>query len=308
MCGIAGIINLENIEPVNKSIIRKMVKCIKHRGPNSNGFFESDKLSLGSVRLSILDLSESGNQPMLNSNKDVVLAYNGEVYNFAEIRVILESKGYVFRSETDTEVVLNAYIEWGLDSIYKFNGMFSLCIYDKRKDKIFLIRDRLGIKPLYYSIFDGKLIFGSEIKVILNYPNFPRKINHSGVSSYLSFRQVLGSKTLYDGIDELLPGNYIEVTGDNFKVKEYWDLSTAEVKGIENYGVSELRKDVEHAVKRRMVSDVPIGCYLSGGIDSSIISYVMSKHSSSNLKTYSINFEKVSLCLRLMPDKLSENR
>ena len=167
MCGITGIINLQNKNKIRNKTINEMVRLINHRGPDSKGVFINKNVALGNTRLAIIDLSESGNQPMLDKNKEIVIIYNGEIYNFLELRQLLISKGYIFRSDTDTEVVLNSYLEWGIDCIKKFNGMFSFCIHDVNKNVTFLVRDRLGIKPLYYSEYDGKLIFGSEIKTIL---------------------------------------------------------------------------------------------------------------------------------------------
>lgn len=294
MCGIVGIINIKNKTAIKEKQFTLMVDLLSHRGPNDSGIFIDKNVAFGHRRLSILDLSPLGKQPMSNSNSEVWIIYNGEVYNFIEIKKDLEEKGYTFKSSTDTEVILNAYIEYGIKFLNILRGMFSFAIYDKRINKIFIVRDRLGIKPLYYSQFNGKLIFSSEIKSILHYPGFPVKENLTGISSYLSFRYPIYDYTMFDKIKSLLPGNYIEVDLNKSKttIKEYWNIpifTEKEDKG-ENFYLSELRNLLVESVKYRMISDVPIGAYLSGGLDSSIIVAIMSKISSIPIKTFNIGF------------------
>ena len=186
MCGIAGIINFKS-EPIDPRPIKNMTESILHRGPDDSGFFNDDNVAFGFRRLSIIDL-EHGHQPMESINGQYLIIFNGEIYNFKEIRKILSSLGYTFKTNCDTEVILYAFQHWGIDCIEKFNGMFAFAIYDKQKKTVFLARDRLGIKPLYYSIVDGILIFGSEMKVILKHPKFVKSANLSAISSYLTFR------------------------------------------------------------------------------------------------------------------------
>ena len=174
MCGIAGIINIDG-KPVSSLILNKMIDSIKHRGPDGNGFYADKNIGFGHCRLSIIDLSSSGNQPMVSKNNQFILTYNGEIYNFKELRVELENLGYKFHSNTDSEVVLNAWVEWGEKSVLKFNGMFAFAIWDKKKQNIFLVRDRYGIKPLYYAKWGNTILFASEQKAILEHPNAVKK-------------------------------------------------------------------------------------------------------------------------------------
>jgi len=294
MCGICGIINLKKRTKINKEIIRDMNKLLHHRGPDDEGYYFSDYVCMGHKRLSILDLSKKGRQPMKSRKGSLIISYNGEVYNFKEIREELIKKGYTFKSKSDTEVILKSYEEWGINCLKKFNGMFAFALYDKKKDIVFLVRDRLGIKPLYYSIFDDRLIFGSEIKSILQYPGFKRKLNKEAISSYLSYRYVLGKETLFKNIYKLLPGQYLKIKKDKIQKSVYWKIplpSFDSDKGEEFY-INKIRKLVIESVKKRMISDVPLGAYLSGGLDSSIIVSILAKNMNKPVNTYTIGFKE----------------
>ena len=199
MCGITGIYAFDEKYEVPTALIEDMTNTMIHRGPDEFGFYVNESVALGHRRLSIIDL-KTGKQPMSDKNDYIWIVFNGEIYNFRELKKDLEGKGYFFKTKSDTEVIIYSYEEYGLDCLKKFNGMFAFAIYDKRKRRLFLARDRLGIKPLYYTITDKEIIFASEIKAILKHPNVKKKVNLYGVSSYLSYRYVLGKETLFDGI------------------------------------------------------------------------------------------------------------
>tara|TARA_Y100000310_G_scaffold328145_1_gene395756 strand:+ start:401 stop:2287 length:1887 start_codon:yes stop_codon:yes gene_type:complete len=287
MCGIIGF-NFSD-----KTLLGKMSKCIRHRGPNSSGMFVDKKVSLGHRRLSIIDLSSKGDQPMINSNKTLVIVYNGEIYNYLEIRKELEGRGYKFNSNTDTEVVLYAYEEYGEECLQMFNGFFSFCVYDIVGKKFFIARDRLGIKPLYYYFDSRKFIFSSEMKSILEDKSVKREVDLGSLNEFLTYRYIHSSSTILKNIFRLKPGYSLtfDLVKLSVKLKKYWDL---EVKSS-NYGSKIYAKNIldlfEDSVSKRLMSDVPLGVYLSGGIDSSAVVAVMKKLGVSSINTYSIGFE-----------------
>ncbi|MCH9028783.1 MAG: asparagine synthase (glutamine-hydrolyzing) [Bacteroidetes bacterium] len=294
MCGIAGIVNLENKTQVRINIIKEMADTMIHRGPDDSGSYVDDCIALGHRRLTIIDLTSHGRQPMFDITGRVGIIFNGEIYNYQELRSELETKGYEFQSQTDTEVILNAYIEYGIKCLNKFNGMFAFGIYDKKYKTVYLVRDRIGIKPLFYSLYDGKLIFASEIKAILKYPGFSSSENINGLSSYLSYRYPIGEDTLFNEIKSLNPGYYLEVAGPNVKKHQYWEIpinENNEDKGEEFY-INRLREIMASAVKYRMRSDVHVGAYLSGGLDSSITVALMSNFMESPVNTFTIGFNE----------------
>lgn len=294
MCGITGVFNLKGNKKLSKKTAIEMTNALKHRGPDDSGVFLDKGIFFGHRRLSIIDLSKNGHQPMSDKEKKVWVTFNGEIYNFQNIKDILLQKGYKFFSKSDTEVIINAYKEWGISCLEKFNGMFAFALWDKDKNELYLVRDRLGVKPLYYSIHDSKIIFASEIKSILAYPKFKREPNLKAISSYLSYRYVIGGGTLFRNINQLLPGWFIKVKGDEIIKKEYWDIKlSARKKDFgEKYYLRKIRGLVTEATKRRMISDVPLGAYLSGGLDSSIIVAIMSKLGNERFKTFTIGFEE----------------
>jgi len=294
MCGLAGAVNLVGRGPMAPGEIHRMTAGIVHRGPDDSGTYIDDRIALGHRRLIILDLTTQGRQPMFDETGRTGIVYNGEIYNYLELREELKSRGHKFRSDTDTEVVLKAYLEYGIDCLSRFNGMFAFAVYDKANGKTFLARDRIGIKPLYYAEFDGRLVFGSEIKVILAYPGFKPKADLTGVSSYLSYRYPIGDHTLFGGINSLLPGHYLEIADGEVARKQYWDLPVIEDKADrgEAFYIENIRSLLESAVRLRMRADVPLGAYLSGGLDSSAIVALMSRFAGEPVKTFTIGFEE----------------
>jgi len=293
MCSIIGVLDPLKKEKFKKENIFKLNNLLKHRGPDNVGYYNDDIVSLGFNRLSIIDLKQ-GNQPIVKDN--IVSIFNGEIYNFKEIKKELERLGVKFFSNSDSEVVANAFYYWGIDCIKKFNGMFAIGIYNLKEKIFFLIRDRLGIKPIYYSSFDNKLLFASEIKGIINYPNFKKKINYNALSSYLSFRYPTNDKDIFfKNIQRLPNGNYLEfdLKKNNFKVKKYWEIPEIKTnhKLKENDYIEKLDLLLNKSIERQLVSDVPLGVFLSGGLDSSLLSAITAKKLGRNLKTYSVNFE-----------------
>ena len=287
MCGICGF-NFSD-----KTLLRNMTDCMKHRGPNARGYFTDRYVSLGHRRLSIIDLTKSGNQPMFNEDKSIVITYNGEIFNFKEIKKDLQEKGHSFSSNTDTEVVIHAYEEYGTDCLKYFNGFFSFALYDSKKKVIFLARDRIGIKPLYYYYDKKKFIFASEIKAILEDKTIRREINKNSLNQYLMFRYIFGTETILKNVFRIKPGHMLMFDCNNNKlnIKKYWDI----VIGNKNYSeevyaktIFELFKD---SVEKRLMSDVPLGVYLSGGIDSSSLVAMMKKLNVKDINTYSVGFQ-----------------
>ena len=282
MCGIAGIFNVDG-SPVPATVLRGMTDAIAHRGPDGEGFYTDSFVGLGHRRLAVIDLSPAGHQPMADTAGDHVIVYNGEVYNFQELRVELEAKGYTFRSRTDTEVVLQAYAEWGEAVVEKLNGMFAFAIWDRRRQRLFMARDRYGIKPLYYYVDGKRLIFASEIKAILACPELERRISYEALNEYLSFQNIFSDRTLFEGILLLPPAHTLTLDLGNSHtctVKRYWDYDFTEDGALtdERETEEELYRLFEQAVQRQLVSDVPVGSYLSGGMDSGSVTALAARH------------------------------
>ena len=293
MCGIAGIINF-NGQPVSETLLKKATDTIAHRGPDGEGHWTEGNVGIGHRRLSIIDLSPAGKQPMLSMDDRFVLSYNGEVYNFNEIRSELEKRGERFRSNTDSEVILSALSIWGNKALLKFNGMFSLAFFDRKNKKLLLARDRYGIKPLYYSHQRSVFSFASEQKAILTNPSFKSKINKEALLEYFTFQNIFTDQTLIDDIHLLPPGHFLEVDINNaiFKKQKYWDYhfeNPSSKVDIREYR-EELRRLFNQAVNRQLIGDVELGSYLSGGIDSGSISAIASQ-SIENLKTFTCGFD-----------------
>jgi len=298
MCGIAGYIGHDNFR-INKDDalknLSKMTNIIAHRGPDDSGGWADKQVGLGHRRLSIIDLSNAGHQPMESEDKNLVLVFNGEIYNFIELKKELEKKGVVFKSHSDTEVILHGYRVWGRDILQKLNGMFAFAIWDAIKKELFLARDRVGKKPLYYSQFQNVFLFGSEIKSILTWPGFKREANYEAIHHYLTYQYVPSPLTAFDGIKKLPPAHYMVIRSDSSPViQKYWQLNSPEKakRRSESVLVEELDELLHNSVKSRMIADVPIGAFLSGGVDSSAIVAMMAKYSTNPIKTFTIGFEE----------------
>lgn len=295
MCGIAGVINL-NGSPVPRAAIRAMTDVIAHRGPDGEGHYVDGNVALGHRRLAIIDLTPAGSQPMTIEDGSLVIVYNGEVYNFLELRPKLQARGYRFHSNTDTEVVLYAYREWGAECVHRFNGMFAFAIWDRQKGELFLARDRYGIKPLYYYWDGHHFIFGSEIKAILAYDAVQAQVCYEALSEYFAFQNIFTDLTLFEGIRLLPPGCTLTVgryMGTQPRQNRYWDFSSrmpAQFSLSEEESEEILHHLFVQAVTRQLVSDVPVGSYLSGGMDSGSITAVAARHIE-RLHTFTCGFD-----------------
>jgi asparagine synthase (glutamine-hydrolysing) len=293
MCGIAGYINL-NGAPASAVILKKMTDAIAHRGPDGEGQWVEGNVGIGHRRLAILDLSPAGHQPMVSADHRWVLSYNGEVYNYRELRADLEAEGVWFRSQTDTEVVLYALATWGTDALLKFNGMFALALWDRKEQSLLLARDRYGIKPVYYSQQNHILSFGSEQKAITAQPSFRKVLNKPALLEYFTFQNIFTNQTLLQDIKTLPAGHLITLSTRHPEpiTNQYWDYHFREPKKPlrkEEY-IEELERLFKQAVNRQLVSDVELGAYLSGGMDSGSITAVAAK-SIPNLKTFTVGFD-----------------
>ncbi len=293
MCGITGVYHFNNDEKTTKETVDKMRDTLAHRGPDGKGTFVSKdkKVGLGHRRLSIIDLSEKGAQPMTDEKEEIQIVYNGEVYNFKEIRKDLKNLGYDFKSETDTEVIMKSYQEWGVDCVKKFNGMFAFAIWDKEKERIFTARDHVGIKPFYYSVENGTFLFGSEIKAVLANPGFEKRFAEENVSYYLTFASLPAPYTLFESVKKLPAAHWMIVDKNGVQQKEYWnplENNRYPKDESEEYYVNEIRRILKDSIEKQMVSDVPFGCFLSGGIDSSTNAALMSEALGEPVETFTI--------------------
>jgi asparagine synthase (glutamine-hydrolysing) len=281
MCGIAGVCNL-NGEPVPSGLLKRMTDVIAHRGPDGEGLYTDGPVGLGHRRLAIIDLSPTGHQPMANVTGEIVITYNGEIYNFQKLRVELEALGYQFHSRSDTEVIIHAYEEWGEACLDRFNGMFAFAIWDRPQQRLFLARDRYGVKPLYWYCKDGVFIFASEIKAILVHPKVTRQVCYPALNEYFTFQNIFTDLTLFEGVRLLQPGCTLTVNlrGTSEPTnKSYWDYHfTTQDAMSEQEWTERLSELFVQAVTRQLVSDVPVGAYLSGGMDSGSINAIAVRH------------------------------
>ena len=296
MCGIAGWVNFSESLKSNSKIIKKMTDILERRGPDSEGIYESENVLLGHRRLIVVD-PEGGEQPMIkiiNGNK-YVLVYNGELYNTEELRKSLLEEGYFFDSYSDTEVLLMSYIAWGVNCIKKFNGIFAFAIYDEEKEQVFLARDQMGVKPLFYSINNKNIIFASEIKAILANPMVKAQIDREGITELFALGPaVIPGKAIYKNILEIAPANCLLISKENIKVWEYWKVTLQENKETVEEAAEHVRLLLFDAIKRQLVGDVPICTFLSGGLDSSAISAIAAEEFRNRgkiLNTYSIDYK-----------------
>jgi asparagine synthase (glutamine-hydrolysing) len=293
MCGIAGVVSETRESNISEALVRHMCNQIVHRGPDDEGIFVADGAGLGMRRLSIIDVS-GGHQPVFNEDRTAWIVYNGEVYNFPELRPELESRGHRFYTKTDTEVIIHLYEEMGADCVTKLRGMFGLAIYDKVKRKLILARDRLGKKPLHYALHKGNLYFASEIKSILAVVPELAEVNSQGLFEYLYYGYVPEPITAFTGIHKLSSGDLLEFENGKITIRQYWDLPeyNTQAPASEEECLEELERRLFEATKIRLISDVPLGAFLSGGTDSSTVVALMARASSGPVKTFSIGFKK----------------
>ncbi|HME94549.1 MAG TPA: asparagine synthase (glutamine-hydrolyzing) [Methylomirabilota bacterium] len=291
MCGIYGEVARS---PIDQARARSATDRLRHRGPDSSGAWAGDGVFLGMRRLSIIDLA-GGQQPIWNEDESCCIVFNGELYNFIDLRRELQGHGHVFRSRSDTEVVLHAYEEWGTDCLRRFNGMFAIAIWDGPRRRLFLARDRIGEKPLYYYRDGRRLVFASEIKAILAHPKVPRDLNPRGLANFLAFGHAVAPETIYRDIHKLLPGHYLVVRDGDVRIVEYWDVGQdGQAPSGENSSEEEheahIRSLLDDSVRLRMTADVSVGAFLSGGLDSSAIVALMTRHAAGSVKTFSLGF------------------
>ncbi len=291
MCGLAGFTRFTSDYGDNDTLLQ-MGAAIHHRGPDANGTYLDDQVGLCHQRLSILDLSEAGTQPMHNADSSIVVVFNGEIYNFQELKAPLEKAGHQFSTQTDTEVILALYEKEGISFVEKLAGMFAIAIWDTRKDNLHLIRDRIGKKPLYYYHNDDTFVFGSEIKAILQAPSIDKTLRPDAIYDFFAYQYIPDPKSIYQHIHKIKPGHFLTINKDGFSEKRYWDITfDNNAKLSESEIKEELLDLIRHCTKQRMISDVPLGAFLSGGVDSSGIVALMAQQSD-QVTTCSIGFDE----------------
>lgn len=293
MCGIVGLIS-QSGAPIQIEVILTMRDQLTHRGPDDHGIYTDSVVGFGHTRLSILDLSSQGHQPMGSEDGQIWLVYNGEVYNFKELRQELEGLGSRFCSNTDTEVVLRSFQQWGEACVHRFNGMFAFAVWDGRRKRLLLARDRLGVKPLFYYSDQGRFAFASELKSLLRIPNFERELDWEAISDFLSMNYIPPPASPFRRIRSLPPGHLLSVEDRTITLKKYWDIDyTSDVRS-EPEMLSAIDEEIRKSLRKRLVADVPVGAFLSGGLDSSTVVSLMKEWIPDRLKTFNVSFRELS--------------
>lgn len=290
MCGICGKLNFAHDSPVSAESLRRMLEPISHRGPDAEGIYTSGSVGLGHKRLKIIDLA-TGKQPMCNEDGSIWVTYNGEVYNYKELTAYLVGKGHRFKSASDTEVIVHLYEEFGEDCVKHLRGMFSFALWDDKKKTLFVARDRVGIKPLYYVQTPTSFLFASEIKALLADPAIEAVVEPALVDRFLTYFYMPGEQTLFKSIKKLAPGHCLTITGRDIKIKQYWDLSFTPAKRTFDQAVEELEHLLSATVRDHMISDVPVGVLLSGGVDSSAVLSFAVENTNRPISTFTVGFE-----------------
>lgn len=294
MCGIVGYLNL-NKQPIEErdNHLPRMCESITHRGPDEEGWKVIGPAAIGMTRLSIIDVS-GGQQPIANEDNTIWIVFNGEIYNFQELQKLVQERGHKLRTKSDTETIVHLYEEFGIDCLKYLEGMFAFAIWDSKKERLFIARDRMGEKPLHWGVFDGKLIFGSELKSILTHPSSRKELDDLAMQKYLSLEYVPAPHSMFKGISKLPPAHFMVVEDGQIKTERYWLPSTETVDISEEEAVKKLIELLGRSIELRLISEVPLGVFLSGGIDSSAIAALASRYSKSAIKTFSIGFEDKS--------------
>lgn len=294
MCGIVGYFNLNGAElPPEQETLKAMCASIYHRGPDEEGRKVIGPAALGMRRLAIIDL-KSGQQPITNETGDIWLIFNGEIYNFHELKAMLVARGHSFSTQSDTETIVHLFEDFGVGCLEHLEGMFAFALFDTRNNTLFLARDRMGEKPLHWAIVDGSLVFSSEIKSILLHPKIPRELDIEALQQYLLLEYVPAPRSIFKGINKLPPAHYLLVKDGEVSIKKYWEPKIETITMSEDDAAETLLEVLERSVQLRLISDVPLGVFLSGGIDSSIVAALAAKHTSGRLKTFSIGFQDES--------------
>jgi asparagine synthase (glutamine-hydrolysing) len=292
MCGIAGVMKFGGEARADSGALRRMCDVIAHRGPDDDGFYTDGPVGIGMRRLSIIDVA-GGHQPISNETGTVWIVFNGEIYNHSDLRKDLEARGHRYKTNSDTETIVHLYEEYGRDCVNHLRGMFAFAIWDREKRSLFVARDRLGIKPLYYRLTSESFLFGSEIKVILAHGGVCPEFHPSALPEYLAFGYLSGEETFYNGIKKLLPGHRLELTGHGeIRIDQYWDLDVSNTGPTrdQSYYVETYREMLEQTVGSHLMSDVPLGVFLSGGVDSSAVAALMTKIRKSPIETFSVGY------------------
>jgi len=289
MCGICGIFT-RNPAPPNRDTLQKMTAAIAHRGPDSDGFHLAENIGLGFRRLAIIDLN-TGDQPIYSENRRIVTVYNGEIYNYRALRAALQAAGHHFATQTDTEVLVHGYEEWGVGLVERLRGMYAFALWDADARQLLLVRDRLGQKPLYYARFDDQFLFASEIKALLQHPATPRQVNQEALPEYLALGYVLPPNTLFAGVHKLAPGSLLTINAEGqTQTRRYWQPSITPQKAPYPDQRDQLRQKLNEAVAIRMMSDVPLGTFLSGGVDSTTITALTGKFTGAAVRSFTVGF------------------
>ena len=293
MCGICGVVSSETLGSSHTGLLKSMCLTLYHRGPDDEGYYIDQNAGLGVRRLSIIDLV-TGQQPISNEDRSIWVVFNGEIYNYRTIRAQLEARGHVFATQSDTEVIVHAYEQYDQECLHLFNGMFSFAIWDANRKRLLIARDRLGIKPLYYWTNNNQIIFGSELKSLLANPSIPRDIDPIALDYFLTLEYIPNPHTIIKNIHKLPPGHYLLFQGGSLRIEPYWDIEPRKLPRNELDCEEALMDLIKDSVQMRLVSDVPLGAFLSGGIDSSTVVAFMTKVSNSPVRTFSIGFEEES--------------
>jgi asparagine synthase (glutamine-hydrolysing) len=291
VCGICGKLNLDNREPVQPGLLAEMLRTIAHRGPDAEGTYLSGPVALGHRRLSIIDLA-TGQQPLTNEDGSIIIVFNGEIYNYEELRADLLTQGHTFKTKSDTEVLVHLYEQHGPDCVQKLRGMFAFAIWDERQQQLFIARDRVGIKPVYYWLSDKALLFASEIKAILADPEVTRKVRPDVIDRFLTFYYTPGEETLLDGVKKLPPGSYLIAKNGKIQIQQYWDLHFTPSHLRLADAEEQLMSLLEECVRLHMIADVPVGFLLSGGVDSTAMLGLASGKSPFPISSYTIGFSQ----------------
>lgn len=304
MCGILGVVQQDRY--INPGLFSRMLDTLTHRGPDGHGvkFLEDGKVIIGHRRLAIIDLSPMGAQPLCNEDETVWLTFNGEIYNYRALRQQLLELGHRFRSQSDSEVIVHAYEEWGTDCVHRFRGIFAFGLWDDRKKRLFLARDHMGVKPLYYSRYGGRFVFASQPMAILADEAFPRQADATGLRDYFAFGYIPAEHCAFDGMHKLQAGHWAILEGGNLKIQRYWQVSYSPQLADPTEVFAHIKEKLDEAVNLQMAADVPIGCFLSGGIDSSLL--VSIAHAQTRLRTFTIGFEEEASDERIHARKVAE--
>ena len=292
MCGICGKLFFEQQRPVDRQLIRSMADSMRHRGPNDEGYYVNGQIGLGHRRLSIIDLN-SGKQPISNEDGTVWIVFNGEIYNYQALRASLSEKGHKFKTDSDTEVIVHAYEEFGEDCVAELRGMFAFAVWDDKDKTLFITRDRVGIKPLYYFLNNYQIIFASEMKAILQDNSVPREVDPQIIDRFLTYYYVPGEETTLRGIRKLSPGHYLIARDGKVQIRQYWDLHFSQDNGHGSLkqASGELLDILKESVRLHMISDVPVGFLLSGGVDSTAMLSLSVHETDKDLSTFTIGFD-----------------